>query len=375
MIGFLSQKPKSTSLLAAAFLLLGHLTPVVIGLKTTPGSPCANVCNKVSSNTTASEIVCLDQQFSQTTKGSDFQNCVDCQLQSTYSNSSSGETDVGWGLYNLRYAFSSCVYGFPEQVANISSPCVVSCQPLSSALEYDLDHPNGVNFDTWCGASSFADNLISQCEFCYNLTSNMTDSQVYLANFLEALRYNCHFRTPTSKAFPISPSRVFSESMLPQSTVDLTSPSANANSGSSHLALIIALPILGFVILICILAVGCFFFIRWRRKQARKNRRSDHLHARWNDTTISTPAHGAWADPAKNGMYSQPMHHPGSGHGFNFVDTDGRTQEVGFSKSNYVEITESPVTVPSTTHSPEQEKGYHAQTYFPERSGSPPQKQ
>lgn len=362
------------SLLVAAFLL-GHLTPAVVGLRTTPGSPCANVCNQVSANTTGSEIVCLDEQFSQTTKGSDFQNCVECQLESTYSDSSSGQADVDWGLYNLRYAFSSCVYGFPEQVANISSPCVVSCQSLSSALEYDLDDPSGVNFDTWCGTSSFADNVISQCEFCYNLTSNMTDSQVYLANFLEALRYNCHFRTPTGKAFPISPSRVFSESLLPQSTVDLFSPSAKPNSGSSRLALIIALPILGFVILICILAVGCFFFIRWRRKQARKNRRSGHLHARWNDTTISTPAPGAWADPANGGMYSQSVHHPGSGHGFNFVDTDGRTQEVGFTKSNHVEIRESPVTAPSTRHSPEQEKGYCAQTYLPERSISPPQKQ
>lgn len=74
------------------------------------------------------------------------------------------------------------MYGFPEQVANISSPCVVSCQSLSSALKYDLDDPSGVNFDTWCGASAFADNVISQCEFCYNLTSNMTDSQVYLGN-------------------------------------------------------------------------------------------------------------------------------------------------------------------------------------------------
>jgi hypothetical protein len=286
------------------------------------------------------------------------------------------------------------VYGFPEKVANISSPCVVSCQSLSPALEYDLTDPNGVNFDTWCAASSFADNIISQCEQCYNFTTNMTDSQVYLANcgllpfltfhspvtdslrttVLEALRYNCHFRTPTDKAFPISPSRIFSESMLPQSTVDLISPSPKSNGGSSHLALIIALPILGFVILICVLAVGCFFFIRWRRKQARKKRHSGHLHARWNDTTISTPAHGAWADPA-NGMYSPPMHsppmhQPGFG-GFNFVDTDGRTQEVGFSKSNYVEINDSPVTVPSTVHSPEHEKGYHAQTYF----DSPSQKQ
>jgi hypothetical protein len=91
---------------------------------------------------------------------------------------------------NLRYAFSTCVYGFPESVANLSTPCTVSCQPLDSALEYDLANPSGVNFDTWCGASSFADNLISQCEFCFNLTQ----TEVYMAN--------CVF--PRSTVHPVS---------------------------------------------------------------------------------------------------------------------------------------------------------------------------
>ncbi|EAW10305.1 uncharacterized protein ACLA_047740 [Aspergillus clavatus NRRL 1] len=376
MLGWGSPRPKATSLLTAAVLLFSHLAPVVVGLRTAPGSPCASVCNKSSSNTTGSEIVCLDQQYRDTTKGYDFQECLECQLQSSYSDPHSGQTDLNWGLYNLRYAFSSCVYGYPEQVTNNSSPCVVSCQPLDSALEFDLVDPSGVNFDTWCSASSFADNLISQCEFCYNLTGNGTDSQVYLSNFLEAARYNCHFRTPSDRAFPISPSRIFNETMLPQSTVDLISPSAAANSGSSHLALVIALPILGFVILLCVLAIGCFFCIRWRRKKARQNHRSSHLHARWNDTTISTPAPGTWGEYSpQNGVYNAAIHPPGQGTGFNFIDTDGRSQEVGFSKSNYAEVTQAPVTVPAATHSPEHEKAYETHTYFPDRTGSPPQKQ
>lgn len=79
---------------------------------------------------------------------------------------------------NLRFTLTSCLFGYPEQVVNMSSPCVVSCQPLDSALEYDIKAPSALSFNTWCGTSSFADNVIDQCEFCYNLTTN----QVYMAN-------------------------------------------------------------------------------------------------------------------------------------------------------------------------------------------------
>lgn len=198
---------------------------------------------------------------------------------------------------------------------------------------------------------------------------------------LEALRYDCHFETPTEEEFPITPSRIFSESLLPSSTVDLIDPDSDSNE---NLALIIAMPILGFVILLCLLALGCFFFIRSRRKKARRLRQSGHLHARWNDTGISTPQ---WAMehpypaqaqgmqgmyPPQNAMYSpqamytssQPEYVPGSGpgSGFGFVDNDGRGHEVGFSKT-----VEPVITSPSTTYSPE-EKGSQThlhQTYFP----------
>lgn len=78
-------------------VLISNPVPVVLGLKTTGGSPCASICNKVSTNTTASEIVCLDNHYDDT-KGKTFEECVSCQLESTYVDRLSGETDVNWGL-------------------------------------------------------------------------------------------------------------------------------------------------------------------------------------------------------------------------------------------------------------------------------------
>ena len=160
--------------------------------------------------------------------------------------------------------------------------------------------------------------------------------------------------------------------MLPESSVYLLNPD-DGGSGIDNLALVIALPILGFVILLCTLAVGCFFFIRWRRRKARKERASSHLHARWNDTTISTPAHG-WAQ--YHDMYSPAIQQQGygagqaaggmgPGGGFGFVDSDGRPQHnVGFSKSHYASVSESSVQAPDSTYSPEREKGTEQQTYW-----------
>lgn len=274
---------------------------------------------------------------------------------------------------------------------NISTQCTVNCQPLDTALEFDLKDPSANNFYTWCGTNAFADNLITKCEHCYNFTISQTQdptngqSQVFMANceltpgplnpewqsrsdltfgiaVLEALRYNCHFRTPTGLAFPITPTRIFSESLLPSSTVDLINP---PSTGSGvNLALVIALPILGFVILLCALAICCFFFIRWRRRKARRQRQSSHLHARWNDTGISTPGHTNWANyhemysPA---MYQQAFAQQQQQQGFNFVDNDGRYHDVGYSKK-LSEVTESAVATPLNL-TPEGEK-QKAREYF-----------
>lgn len=280
---------------------------------------------------------------------------------------------------NLRYAFSTCVYGFPASVGNTSTPCLVSCQPMSTAIEFDLQAPTSVSFDAFCGVSSFTDNLIDQCEFCYSLTSD----QLYLANcqcslcytfhlqysikltlsllaVLQAIRYACRYRTPSGSSFAIDPDRIFNTTVLPSSTAPITTASPGASSGGvKNLTLIIALPIVGFIILLCATCVGCFFLIRYRRKKARARGHSQHLHARWNDTTISTPGQANWGELSP---YHSPTNHAvGSsafGTGFDF-DYNGRREDVGFSKtafSPYASPVSPTVSAPAQAHSPENEK-------------------
>ncbi|KAF3387103.1 hypothetical protein F1880_000817 [Penicillium rolfsii] len=351
---------RSHGKLAIALLtvLLSNPIPIVLGLKTTGGSPCASICNKVSTNTTASEIVCLDNHFDDS-KGKTFEDCVTCQLQSTYVDRLSGETDVNWGLYNLRYAFTTCVFGFPESAANISTPCTVGCGGIQNAVEVDLTTPSANNFNDWCTATGFADNVINDCEFCYNLTYHQVNPQVYMANFLESIRYNCHYKASVGFAFDIAPSRIFTETLLPSS---MSFPSPTHTGSGVNLGVVIAVPIVGFIIILCSLGVCCFFFIRWRRKSVRRGRYQDHLYARWNDTSISTPpqAQGGWGSPLQMHAAGYGTHDPGYGPGFGFTDNHVQSHVSGYgndySKNTYsYELTE---TSPSNYHATPQMGGY-----------------
>lgn len=121
---------------------------------------------------------------------------VGCKLGSLYVISISSKMLTDGITDNLRFTLTSCLFGYPQQVVNMSSPCVVSCQDLDSALEYDVTTPSTLNFNTWCSASSFADNVIDQCEFCYNLTTN----QIFMANCSSHFPFlTLRVQTPTNK--------------------------------------------------------------------------------------------------------------------------------------------------------------------------------
>ncbi|RAL05963.1 uncharacterized protein BO80DRAFT_397334 [Aspergillus ibericus CBS 121593] len=327
MIGFWGPSPRSTiwavAAAAAPLLLLSHVAPRAAALYVTEGSPCWDVCNDPT-NTTTSEIVCLDAAYNDTTTGENFEKCVSCALESNYTDPNSSLTDVNWGLYNLRFAFSACVYGYPVSINDISTPCLVSCLGLDGALEFDLLNPNENNLRAWCSTSAFADNQIETCEFCYNLTGN----QVYMANFLEALRYDCHFPVPSQTAFPISPSLIFSESQLPTYTSDLLD-SPSGGGVNYKLATLIGLPLMGFVILLFILTIGCVLGISWWHRQSRE----DEELRQWKTMAAEHP----WNEYPPQEMYppgAYQQQHP-YGPGFQVVDTDGRTHEVGYSKQMF----------------------------------------
>lgn len=134
---------------------------------------------------------------------------------------------------------------------------------------------------------------------------------------LESIRYNCHFETITGSAFNIAPSRIFTSVLLP-SSMSLSTPGAGGSG--VNLPLVIALPIIGFVIILIGLGVCCFFFIRWRRKRTRRGRHQSHM----------------WGLPGRNqqSWAAEEMYAAGFGggvsHGLGFVDTDGRGHEVGY---------------------------------------------
>ncbi|CRG90078.1 hypothetical protein PISL3812_07119 [Talaromyces islandicus] len=336
-----------------AVFCLAAFAPGILALRATSGSPCTSACG-TTTNTTSEEIVCLDGQYNVTKTGQTFQSCISCLLQSDFQDEGTGETDVNWGLYNLRYAFTSCVYNFPEPVTDVSTPCLVSCTPLGPALNFQLTDPVGNSLTTFCGDTAFADNTVSTCEFCYSLTSQ----QAFLANFLESIRYNCHFSTSAGAAFPLSPTRIFNETELPETTTAYTSTATSTGTSNVHkfLTVIIVMPIVGFLIIAALTALCCICLVKHRRK-AEKRRRygSGHLHARWNDTTISTPWQNTWGDsttsPYQGHMFmadpSQQYMMGGAapfaavpGGGFQVVDHDGKHYEAGYS-THYVSPVDS----------------------------------
>ncbi|KAJ5333597.1 uncharacterized protein N7506_007380 [Penicillium brevicompactum] len=300
---------------AVALCLLALWSPAVWALRTTSGSPCAGVCG-TTTNTTSNEISCLDQAYNQTATGKKFENCISCQLESDFHDTNTGESDVNWGLYNLRYAFSTCVFGYPDSISNTSSPCPVTCDIIRTAVGEDIQEPSISNLDDWCDSPSFADNVVNDCELCYNYTT----TQVYMANFLESIRYNCHFRTVTGKKFKIEPTRIFTQSLLP-SSLSLTTPSSS--SSNLNLGVVIAVPIVGFLLILCSLTICCFFFIRHRRKKARRTGQTGH-HMYNND---SSNAQQAWAER----QYAAGGY--GYGFGMGFMDNDGRGQELAYGHS------------------------------------------
>ncbi|RAH82762.1 hypothetical protein BO86DRAFT_311118 [Aspergillus japonicus CBS 114.51] len=329
------------SVAAPLLLLLTSLASSAGALHATYGSPCYDVCTNPT-NTTSSEMVCLDESYNTTETGRKFQECVSCELQSNYTDAETQISDFNWGLYNLRFAFDTCVYGYPKDVNTVSTPCLVACLGLSPAFEFELLNPNQNNLRAYCATGAFADNHIDTCSNCYNLTS----TQGYLANcayVLEAMRYECHFPVPTDTAFPISPSDIFSEVQLPFYNRDLLNSTAH-DPINYRLATLVGLPVMGFVILVCLCTMSLFFCLGWRRRYVRRERASEQQ--RWKTLAAEHP----WRGPS----YSpQEMYPPGAyqqqqqpqpqqlqeGSGFQFVDNDGRSQMVGHSKQHVKETT------------------------------------
>lgn len=261
-------------------LLILSLCSLSSSLHVVSSSPCRSVCATSSGvGTRTEDVVCLDSEYASTTNGTGFQDCVVCELESTAVDSSNGATDVGWGLYNLRYALSTCVFGFPQEKISTSTPCQVSCEPLRSAIGHNLNTNATLEDLSYCSLSSFQDTVgINRCAACYG----RMDGEAYMANFLQALHIACLHPPRPSEPFPVTASTIFNATPIVTPTPSSTSvPSPRK---SANLALIVTLPVVFGVIILGGIIACCFYSARHRRRIMAERNRMRRFHDKHSPT-------------------------------------------------------------------------------------------
>ena len=169
-------------ILAAGF---GAMIPSATSFNVTAGSTCEGSCNAINYPKTASDAVCTDTAFLNTTDGKNFRDCINCEVNSNAFDKSSGESDVGWALCkfpfvvvvdvripvlnvwedNIRSSFASCTY----DQATENGPqhtCSTACASIEAAIEVDLSNPIGSRMYSYCSYGDFT-TAVSECEQCY----------------------------------------------------------------------------------------------------------------------------------------------------------------------------------------------------------------
>ncbi|MCJ1485446.1 hypothetical protein MMC06_005620 [Schaereria dolodes] len=265
------------------FLNLLFTLPYTTALQVLQNSNCTSVCSPSSSapSTDGSDIVCDDGAYNTTSVGQSYQTCLTCELASTQVDQASGQTDLGWGLYNMRYTLDWCLYGFPEaNNQTASNPCGVSCAPLNQTLETNILTPNHSTPYDYCQDPHF----ISEVAVCANCYALVTD-HLYLSNFLKALRSACQTQPPPSTLFPIPPSQIFT--INPPATYPTSTSAASSNHHLSHagiLAIAITIPV---VLVLFLLA----FFIYWYKRFQKASNNPRYPHSGPDTDQYSYPEH------------------------------------------------------------------------------------
>lgn len=249
-------------------LVLSLLAQHATGLQVTPNSPCASFCvdstgldfsDPNSSTTVNDDITCYDSKYSTSPAGQKFQSCMSCLQDSTFSQGS--ESDQQWFLYNLRYTFDYCIFGFPNATGVASTPCSTSfaCGELKDALTGDNLKKSDYSYCP--GSGAMADDVVSKCLSCVAAS----DDQDYLTNYLVALDAGCKQRPPTGTLIGLNDT-IFSTTMI--SAVDPATEATTEEKGSSLSVTQIAGIAIGAVVVI--LALAGFLFVRCRKRRNRR---------------------------------------------------------------------------------------------------------
>lgn len=243
-------------------------------LQVTPNSPCASYCidsndldfsDPNSSNTRNKDITCYDKEYTTTAAGQKFHRCLTCLQESTFSQGQ--ENDQAWFLYNIRYTFDYCVFGFPNASGVASTPCSTStaCGGLEVALTGDKLNAVGLDPYDYCSADGDAMSgpSVAKCEACVGAS----DGQNLLANFMVALDAGCNQKPEAGTLVGLNDT-VFSPTII--SAADPTAPSTSSNEDSGLPTSSVVGIIAG--VLLVILVIAAVFLIRHRKRRNRRLR-------------------------------------------------------------------------------------------------------
>ncbi|KAF4962243.1 hypothetical protein FSARC_9668 [Fusarium sarcochroum] len=253
------------------FLSLFFLA-LATALQVTPNSPCSQFCldrsDHDSNETRGNQIVCNDDDFKTNNKGQKFQRCLACLQDSKFEQK--GESDQDWFLYNMRYSFDYCIFGYPNATGIATGPCVTSeaCGPIWNALKEGITKPNDREQYDYCYADDKAmfTDAVAKCQSCVKADSTHT----IISNFLVALDAGCQQRPKPGTPIGLNDT-VFSER-----TIAIIDPSASIAPGDTHAIpntsiAAIAIGVVAFLLI----SAGCIFMQhRKRKKYSARSRRS-----------------------------------------------------------------------------------------------------
>ncbi|RDL35224.1 Uncharacterized protein BP5553_07155 [Venustampulla echinocandica] len=264
------------SLAAPTLVLLTTFAPSTLALQSISSSPCAVQCGNVQGNTTGSDIACRDDTYG-ALPGLSFETCVKCQLTSTYVDPATKQTDLRWGLYNLRYAVSWCLFGYPNNTNAGSTPCKTgpACGPLESAFEFDSLSPAA---GTYSFCPTYSADIVGKCNLCL---ANQHD-QIFLRNFATVLNAACQQQPTPGKTISIEGS-VFSSD-----AVNITNPSSIPTSsfngpatGGLNLGSKIGIAV-GAILLFLIITGFCIIWNgKRRRRRILRQRQRESGYSDW----------------------------------------------------------------------------------------------
>ncbi|EKD17891.1 uncharacterized protein L3040_004431 [Drepanopeziza brunnea f. sp. 'multigermtubi'] len=175
-----------SSIFRPTLVLITSFASTTSALLASTSSPCASQCGNTLDSTSGSDIACSNAEFESTNAGTVFENCISCQVRSNYVDPVTKQSDLHWAIYNIRYAVSWCLFGYPNNENVISTPCTTSksCGLLKAGFVHDSLSSNASTYG-FCALVPATD--ISKCTSCLSFQT----SEFYLKNFVTALDAAC----------------------------------------------------------------------------------------------------------------------------------------------------------------------------------------